>query len=344
MSIDYRFVSQGTVVRSVIPCTIFLDVGSTKSAHVFDHHQTGSRDKSTASLVLVESERLLDAIAQCSSVEVFTHYLPDLDSIVATWLARQILAGESPKNSFFEALAAYADRIDQGETYLSSPEFVSLYSLLNLDLREVCRDHIDIDAESLKRLRSGHAVLDTLNDIGCTDFERVPAEVDPELWTATARALRDDFERYKSDLMASERFEAFLPCRKAPRRQPVHAVCVREPTARLFKAWARGDPTLGPGPLLMVGLSSTRVVFSVPPNAGVNLVGLGDKLQALEDETRAATGTLCSGDNRPGYSSPDPWYDGRGTEHNHTIVDSPRSGTLLKWDALKGVLERYSGC
>jgi hypothetical protein len=30
--------------------------------------------------------------------------------------------------------------------------------------------------------------------------------------------------------------------------------------------------------------------------------------------------------------SPDPWYDGRG--HNYTIVDSPRSGTLLRYQQI----------
>ena len=34
----------------------------------------------------------------------------------------------------------------------------------------------------------------------------------------------------------------------------------------------------------------------------------------------------------PGYVNTDPWYDGRA--HGYTIIDSPRSGTLLSADKI----------
>ena len=51
-----------------------------------------------------------------------------------------------------------------------------------------------------------------------------------------------------------------------------------------------------------------------------------------------------SGRSRParaGYTNSDPWYDGRA--HGDTIVDSPRSGTVLTADEIERLLVQFGG-
>jgi hypothetical protein len=45
--------------------------------------------------------------------------------------------------------------------------------------------------------------------------------------------------------------------------------------------------------------------------------------------------------SRPGYANSDPWYDGRA--HGFTIVDSPRSGTLLTAAEIEAVFLEFAG-
>ena len=45
--------------------------------------------------------------------------------------------------------------------------------------------------------------------------------------------------------------------------------------------------------------------------------------------------------SRVGYANSDPWYDGRA--HGDTIVDSPRSGTLLTAEEIEQILVRFGG-
>lgn len=83
-----------------------------------------------------------------------------------------------------------------------------------------------------------------------------------------------------------------------------------------------------------------RTVVSVPPESTLTLKGLGLYLERLEQQER--TRQDIADDEPPRYQAADadgtvhvdplfpgsdPWYDGRG--HNFTIVDAPRSGSLL---------------
>jgi hypothetical protein len=87
----------------------------------------------------------------------------------------------------------------------------------------------------------------------------------------------------------------------------------------------------------------------VTPGSGATLRGLGERLDRAEAARRAAafgvddrvvdpaTGEPKS--PRSGYDNADPWYDGRA--HGHTIVDSPRSGTLLTADEVEAILLEF---
>jgi hypothetical protein len=60
-------------------------------------------------------------------------------------------------------------------------------------------------------------------------------------------------------------------------------------------------------------------------------------LGADDRKTDPATGSRLL--PRPGYDNADPWYDGRG--HDYTIVDAPRSGTLLTADEIETIFLNF---
>lgn len=129
----------------------------------------------------------------------------------------------------------------------------------------------------------------------------------------------------------------------------------RVPKSTLTKYWARMDGfifTLIPlecsgrwdnEPWRPSGFSvpPTRVILSVPPEEKYDLKPLAKQLERAECEYEnkilgsaaelKRTRTIV----RKGYETEawvtnnDPWYDGAATSHNHTIVDSPRSLSLL---------------
>jgi hypothetical protein len=90
-------------------------------------------------------------------------------------------------------------------------------------------------------------------------------------------------------------------------------------------------------------------VLSVTPESGASLRGLGALLDRAEaDRRRQRHGvddraiepkTRAPLPPRPGYDNADPWYDGRA--HGYTIVDAPRSGTVLTADEIDDVFLRF---
>ena len=125
-----------------------------------------------------------------------------------------------------------------------------------------------------------------------------------------------------------------------------------------FKDWARTDRARAPERDGFVALSvfmsrsvqgRPRCILSVRPDAGVSLRGLGARLDAAESARRRERHGVDDRVEdprthqplpvRPGYSNADPWYDGRA--HADTIVDAPRSGTVLSADEIERQFLEY---
>jgi hypothetical protein len=119
------------------------------------------------------------------------------------------------------------------------------------------------------------------------------------------------------------------------------------PTCTLHKYWfrARGwvftviprefkPPKLG----LLQPTISLDAGWKGPEGESPRLYGLGAELERMEREHRTQNG----GDARariprwPDVDNADPWYDGRG--HDHTIINTPSSGTLIPWVELREYL------
>ena len=90
-------------------------------------------------------------------------------------------------------------------------------------------------------------------------------------------------------------------------------------------------------------------ILSVTADSGASLRGLAEILDGAESEHRRrlygaddrlvdpVTGSRMA--PRAGYDNADPWYDGRA--HGFTIVDAPRSGTLLTADEIEAIFLRF---
>jgi hypothetical protein len=119
-----------------------------------------------------------------------------------------------------------------------------------------------------------------------------------------------------------------------------------------FKDWARTDGESCPGSGGFVALSvfhsesaasPRRCILSVTPESGVHLRGLGGRLDQLEAAERTrrygfddrVEDPVTREKKTPRWegASSDPWYDGRA--HGYTIVDAPRSGTVLSADEIE---------
>jgi hypothetical protein len=127
-----------------------------------------------------------------------------------------------------------------------------------------------------------------------------------------------------------------------------------------FRDWARTDAAHGPNGRGFVALSIflqegqrqvRRCILSVTPDSGASLRGLGPLLDEAEttrrkqvygmDDRITDPATGAAKPPRPGYSNADPWYDGRA--HGHTLVDGPRSGTLLTADEIEALFLQFGG-
>jgi hypothetical protein len=175
------------------------------------------------------------------------------------------------------------------------------------------------------------------------------------------REVAEDEARYRQ-LLAEVESRARVGVLKLPARNggrmPVDALLVRHVTfdtarCEMLKVWARSDTVhsstkegfIALCTYIPAGMSrAPRCMISVKPDAPVNLEGLGKRLEKLEHDRleKANRGKdprefqIVTGErlpNRPGYSNPDPWYDGRA--HGYTIIDTPRCGTVLSADEIE---------
>jgi hypothetical protein len=346
--IRYRFVPQGTVAEPGAG-ELYLDTGNRLAPGVIDHHQPDAPARCTAALVLERPELVrcqVSNLAPGEPLTIITHQAPDLDAVTAAVLVERVLAGAVSAGA--RRLADYVCAIDRGETRLDPAVPMTVYTVF------LARVHLaasgaggDGDAAALAALEAGAALVRQL--IARLDLDPDLAALEQALaqepaWTAERALIDADLARYRSDLAGAERLRPALP-RVAGGLAPVPGLWVTQPRAMLFKSWARGDVDGAADPrgfvFLAVVLSPQRTILSVQPDQGVWLQGLGAALEQAEAAKRRRLGQERRGEPRPGYDSPDPWYDGRAPLHGWTIVDAPRAGSVLTPAEIRGVLDAW---
>ena len=378
--IRFVYVGPGSSVprEGPAPDRLYLDVGNDLRTGVLDHHQSQSYVGSTTRLVAMNPDLVAGAVQPrrdpATPFTIVLHEVPDFDSVASAYLAVALLTtGEFPPGT--EALARYADKLVEGSIghTLSQPfsPYAAYMQLLNRHTRlgrtadhAYWRDCVDqgvnLIAYALDRsLRDGVA-LPSVDALACPDL----------FGEEDRRDILADVERYHrklADPKTCTRIERLSLPGQFGGRVELDTLLVRDvenlndPDCCLFfKDWARSDRQRLPGGdgflALSVFMTETprdprRCILSVTPDSGASLRGLAGLLDAAESERRRqiygeddrlidpATGSRKP--PRAGYDNADPWYDGRA--HGFTIVDSPRSGTMLMADEIEEIFVKFGG-
>ncbi len=346
----YRFVPMGAV-HSPASGELWLDVGNRLAPGVIDHHQSDASPSCTARLVLDHPELVRAAAADLAPgvpLTIVTHHGPDLDAVTASLLVRRLLDGAVTAGA--RAFAHWVCAVDRGETRLDPHRPLTTYALFQARqhlARTALPPGTSADERSRALLDAGTALVErciALLDAGVALAELGDELVNEADLTAEVELIRADLESYRRDLARAEQLRVRLPTPTGERAE-VPGLWIERPESLLFKAWARGDCTTAHDErgfvLLGVGLSPTRTIISVQPDCDVWLHGLGAALEQAETAKRRRLGRERKGSPRPGYDSPDPWYDGRSPLHGWTIVDAPNVGSVLTPAEIRAVFENW---
>jgi len=321
---------------------IYVDVGNAFCPGVLDHHHPDAPDACTAMLVLNHPEYVNSQILN-EHLTIIPHEYPDLDAVTGAWFAARH-ANRETMGSAHEAWANYVCRIDQGHTTLDVEQPVTPYSLFMMRMHGL---RMAGQSDSEQMLKSGfeflEVILEWIEEEG--DLLNPDSESLDRLFPAESQAIGDDLNLYRNDLNRTEKMDVKLPLKDRSGFRNVPGLWIEKPESALFKSWARGDAVAAGNDegfvFLGVQVSDQRFILSVDPSSDVNLRGLGEALERAETKKRKILGMERQGENRPGYSSPDPWYDGRSALHHFTIIDSPRAGTVLIAKEVRDVFLLY---
>jgi hypothetical protein len=354
---------------------LFLDVGNALGPAVLDHHHLTGALGSTAALVLTRPALVAAAVNPQRRPEdpftVVVHEHPDLDAVAAAYLALHYLeTGGFPEGA--AALARYVDHIDAGYPGMSLAAPFSLYAAFRRLGERLAGGPAPGQAQVWQRqMHEGlHLVADVLGAAAKTGSPL--SDIDAfscgdRFGAADRQAVMDDIHRYRARLAdprcAARRARLLLPGRFGG-REPAETLLVRDVSrgddperCLFFKDWARSDAERCGGGQGFTGLCVFlsvpvgRCILSVAPGRGVLLRGLGAQLERAESQRRCQVFGVddrkidpATGAARPprlGYDNADPWYDGRA--HDYTIVDAPRSGTLLDAEEIEAIFLRFGG-
>ncbi len=349
---NFSFVHYGSILNPE-PGKIALDVGNRLCPGVIDHHQPGAENDCAASLVLRYPHYITDHLKGSRSEEItlITHISPDMDAVTSAFFSCHLLLhGHFPR--FAKKIGNYVRDIDRGICSRKPDVSVTAYDIFTA-LCELIRRRAQAENWSKER------IWRTRTDQGfslwrylISEMKKKPIDLHdlsslefPLFYQEARNLLLQDYTDYLDDLKKGIQKEVILPGRNGNAGK-ADALLVRDPRSLLFRSHARGDTRHSPGgkgfTMLAVNFGNRRYIISVDSLSPYYLKGLGELLDIAETEKRKAQGREQKGDPKPGYNSPDPWYDGRNPFHNYGIVDTPWNGTVLTWEEIVAVIQSYS--
>jgi serine/threonine protein kinase len=360
------------------PNRLYLDVGNDLRPGVIDHHQLHAYDGSTTRLVFSNPELVAGSVdpgrEPSKPFTIVLHDAPDFDSVASAYLAIALLTtGDFPPGA--EALTRYADKIDEGSVGLTLDQpfapYAAYMQLLNRHVRPGRQPNHSFWRDCVQQ---GLDMMAYVVERSLSEGVAVPS-VDAFAWRNLfdendRREVQADVERYHCKLAdpatGARVVQLSLPGQFGGRVE-VDTLLVRDvqnlddpQRCIFFKDWARSDRERSPAGMGFLGLSVfmsksprdvRRCILSLTPDSGGSLRGLAELLDRAESDRRQEvygaddriidplTGARIPG--RPGYGNSDPWYDGRA--HGLTIVDSPRSGTLLTAEEIEALFLEFGG-
>jgi uncharacterized protein YqgV (UPF0045/DUF77 family) len=301
---NYTFISAGTTIKNVPNNTIYLDVGNNLSYGIIDHHHL-STQKSATTLVY-ENKHLIPEYINTITL----HKSPDLDCVAASFLVKYYHDnGEFP--DFARQLCDFLDIVDFGYPTKHIVNLKSLFTIIKSKEEDDCNI-----------IQKGHDLIYTLSKTG---FD---SGIEIDKYTNEIQDIKNDIQIFEKDIQQSKSKIFTIKDRYTQKDIQEKGLILFNPQSKLFKDWARDRGY----DLLIVVLNSKRTVISLKGDSLLTLEGIANKLNKEEEKKRIEFNISIDEENRPGYDIPDPWYDGRA--HNYTIIDSPRSGTLLNFDQI----------
>ncbi len=332
MKIKYQFIPQGSSAKAE-KGKVYLDVGNDVCNGIIDNH-TEKAGKHCSSYITYHNLELVKDMIDDSSDNflIITHEKPDFDAILSSYIATKIALGKKLSENE-KYLVDIADSIDSGSRPFGdiSNKNILLYFYM-----------ID-DSNNIEKLKKGFELLNFVNKKNYTKEELlsdVPFEEENPFLDLKTK-INDDYEFYLKDLSNGSKETIKLKNTSSNTIEEVDGLILRDPESSLFKFWARDDKINSPQgkgfTFLFVIFDNSRYIISVNPDTNYTLKGLGELLEIEESKKREIIGNIRKGENRKGYNSPDPWYDGRAPIHNYTIVDTPMNGTVLTEETIKKI-------
>jgi hypothetical protein len=337
--IVYAFVPYGEPFDPA-PDRLVLDVGMKTVPGVIDHHHPGAEPECAASLVAKYPHLVLGHLRPKGTVfdetkplTIITHRLPDFDALASIFLSLKLLE-IGRVDAVMAKLAAYTKLVDSASLpsaiELSGTPYAILRALFAGAKKEEAAVNADRIDEGLKFMRflyaraeEGHEIVENRALFtGIDRYQRAIVKVER------------DYSQFLEDLASARKAVLSLPASGGRGRKTVDGLFVANPRSFLLKEWARREreeASLGRGfGFLMTSFGQMRHILGVDPSRGINLRGLGTRLNELERRNRAAAG-------RPQGRA---WYEGDCPFFDFRIIDSPQDGTALsRDDIVAAVLE-----
>jgi 2-phospho-L-lactate transferase/gluconeogenesis factor (CofD/UPF0052 family)/tRNA A-37 threonylcarbamoyl transferase component Bud32 len=354
--LSFAFLPPGWVVgrEHLMPGNVYVDIGNDLRPGIVDAH-VKTTGRSATQLLANRPDLLLDHVSLGEWVTVWTHFHPDLDACAATALVQYLLGeGQGVVSLAWKELAKCVDALDSGHNPFHIPperSFYAVFQAVDRLVRERDTQPLDPHLTSAAILRRGHDLVTYLlrcleqgRDLLRDDlFEGVDHD-----FLAEVAYVQSDYGSYLEDLRGGQVFRVTIPSRDSEREAPTDLLAVTDPRSLLFKMWARADTRHSPrgeGFVMtcVVYKRHRRAIISTDPTSSLCLRGLADLLEAREVEARRVFGCVRRGVPRSGYGdSVDPWFDGRGTHLDCTIVDAPGCGTVLSRPQVLKIVLHYA--
>lgn len=371
IEVKFEFVRNGTTAEQTPEeNTIWIDVGNKMEKGVIDHHGEKKDDSVCATeMVFKHPELVLQNITNSNELTIVGHILPDFDCVASAYLVKK-LAENGELTPEMEKVVEYAKLTDTGKVNPGRNDVKNPYSILNAFAYMPENRGVSFDELNNNIMKNGFKLIDYC-------LERI--KQNPELSFDSPELIEDNCpfreeislleqasKEYEQALEISDKTELALPTLDGKAKK-VPAVFVNdipenELTQDMMKNWLRDDGFVFTSiPVydshrfrtddgqVMDDVKTSRAILSVAPQKGVNLEELGKIIEDKESGKCAELGIRryskgrdgsISYENRPGYESPDPWYDGR--NHNYEIIDSPSSGSVLSVEEINEIAKEYS--
>jgi hypothetical protein len=361
LKFNYYFIPAGSVVHEIAGKLVLpkpegdharsfyvgegfvLDVGNSIGNGIVDHHQPGTENECVASLIAGDPGRYVgDFLVAKDSYTLVTHSSPDLDALSSLYLTRRYITdGVLP--AFISPFAEYILSVDSGRKKLDINSLIEPYSLVLAISYCVTRDP-SIDNKDYVVLERTFRLFDILWDvlkqgvcISKFDWSALN-EFDYEI-----AIIKNDYAKYENDVVNVSNWEAIqLKNKYTKKLEMVDCLISKHPQSVLWKYWARSDMINSPqkkgfqATVAFLPSEKLRAIIAVDPNSSFTLKGLGvylDCLEMLELLKMVKLGDII-GNKRAGFHRNNPWYDGRSSMHDFSIIDAPRGGSLLSEECL----------